>query len=150
MAIDPQTGNVLWRLGGLTGEYQFVNDPLGGFTKQHSPKILPNGNLLLYDNGTDHSPQETRAVEYKLDPVAKTATMVWEYHHTPAIYTAFVGWVERLANGNTWVGFSLAGRAVEVTPAGEVVWESQLKVNGADGSVYRLLPVASLYRYVAP
>ena len=150
MAIDPQTGNILWRLGGAKGEYQFVNDPEGGFSKQHSPKILPNGNLLVYDNGTDHSPQETRAVEYKLDHNAHTATMVWEYHHTPAIYTAFVGWVERLANGNTWVGFSLAGRAVEVSPTGSVVWESQLQLNGANGSVYRLLPVASLYRYVAP
>lgn len=150
MAIDSQTGDILWRLGGANGEYEFVNDPLGGFTKQHSPKILPNGNLLVYDNGTDHSPQETRVVEYKLDHEAKTATMVWQYHHDPPIYTAFVGWVERLANGNTWVGFSLAGRAVEVTPAGAVVWESQLKVNGANGSVYRLLPVASLYHYVAP
>ena len=150
MAIDPQTGDILWRLGGANGEYEFVNDPEGGFTKQHSPKILPNGNLLVYDNGTDHSPQETRVVEYKLNHDAKTATMVWEYHHDPAIYTAFVGWVERLANGNTWVGFSIAGRAVEVSPAGAVVWESQLKINGSNGSVYRLLPVASLYHYVAP
>jgi len=150
MAIDSQTGDILWRLGGANGQYDFVNDPLGGFSKQHSPKILPNGNLLVYDNGTEHSPQETRVVEYKLDHLAKTATMVWQYHHDPAIYTAFVGWVERLANGNTWVGFSLAGRAVEVSPAGAVVWESQLKVNGSNAFVYRLLPVASLYHYVAP
>jgi hypothetical protein len=76
--------------------------------------------------------------------------MVWEYHHDEPIYTPFVGWVERLANGNTWVGFSLAGRAVEVNPTGVVVWEGQLRVNGANGSVYRLLPVASLYQYVTP
>ena len=150
MAIDPQSGNILWRLGGAEGQYQFVNDPLGGFTKQHSPKILPNGNLLVYDNGTDHSPQETRAVEYKLDHSAHTATLVWEYHHDPAIYTGFVGWVERLASGKTWVGFSLAGRAVEVDAAGAVTWEAQLKINGANGSVYRLLPVASLYAYITP
>jgi len=150
MAIDSLTGNVLWRLGGAKGEYRFLNDPQGGFSKQHSPKILPNGNLLVYDNGTEHSPQETRAVEYKLDHVAKTATMVWEYRHSAPIYTPFVGWVERLLNGDTWVGFSLAGRAVEVSPTGDVVWESQLQVNGGNGSVYRLLPVASLYHYVAP
>jgi hypothetical protein len=58
--------------------------------------------------------------------------------------------VERLASGNTWVGLSLAGRSVEVDPAGRVVWEAQLSVNGADGSVYRLLPVASLYAFAAP
>jgi Arylsulfotransferase (ASST) len=150
MAINSQTGDVMWRIGGAKGDYQFVNDPLGGFTKQHSPKMLPNGNLLVLDNGTGHDPQETRAVEYRLDHTAKTATLVWEYHHDPPIFTAFVGWVERLASGNTWVGFALAGRVVEVDPAGNVVWESQLKVNGANGSVYRLLPIVSLYGFATP
>ena len=150
MAINSQTGDVMWRIGGVKGDYEFVNDPLGGFSKQHSAKILSNGNLLVYDNGTGHELQETRAVEYRLDHVAKTATLVWEYHHDPAIYTAFVGWVERLSNGNTWVGFSLRGRVVEVDPGGNVVGESQLRVNGANGSAYRLLPVVSLYGYLAP
>lgn len=150
MAINSQTGAIIWRIGGVLGDYEFVNDPLGGFRKQHSAKILANGNLLVYDNGTGHEPQDSRAVEYKLDHTAKTATMVWEYHHNPPIYTAFVGWVERLASGNTWVGFSQAGRAVEVDPAGNVAWESQLRVNGADGSVYRLLPIASLYAFATP
>jgi arylsulfate sulfotransferase len=150
MAINSQTGAIIWRIGGVLGNYQFVNDPLGGFRKQHSPTLLANGNLLVYDNGTGHNPQDTRAVEYKLDHTAKTATMVWEYRHNPPIYTAFVGWVERLASGNTWVGFSLAGRAVEVDPTGNVVWESQLNVNGSNGSVYRLLPIASLYAFAAP
>lgn len=150
MAINSQSGQVMWRIGGIKGDYEFVNDPLGGFTKQHSAKILPNGNLLVYDNGTEHDPQETRAVEYRLDHVAKTATMVWQYHHDPPIYTAFVGWVERLASGNTWVGFALAGRVVEVDPGGNVVWESQLKVNGANGSAYRILPITSLYGFAAP
>jgi len=150
MAINSQSGQVMWRIGGIKGDYTFLDDPLGGFTKQHSAKILKNGNLLVYDNGTEHDPQETRVVEYHLDHVAKTATMVWQYHQDPPIYTAFVGWVERLASGNTWVGFSLAGRVVEVDPTGNVVLESQLKVNDANGSAYRILPIASLYGYVAP
>jgi hypothetical protein len=148
--IDSQTGQVLWRVGGTKGEYTFINDPQDGFRKQHSPKILPNGNLLVYDNGTGSNPQESRAVEYKLDHVAKTATMVWEYRHVPAIYTGFVGWVERLENGSTWVAFALAGRVVEVTPSGAVTWEAQLNVNGANAFVYRLIPISSLYSYVAP
>jgi hypothetical protein len=127
-----------------------VNDPENGFSKQHSAKILPNGNLLVYDNGTDHDVRETRAVEYRLDHVAKTATLVWEYRHDPPIYTGYLGWVERLSNGNTWVACALAGRVVEVDPTGKVVWETQLSVNGADGAVYRLLPISSLYTFIAP
>ena len=90
-------------------------------------KSFPNGNLLVYDNGTGKDDEETRAVEYKLDHAAKTATMVWEYRHNPAIYTPFVGWVERLANGDTWVAFALAGRIVEVSPSGTVVWGESAK-----------------------
>lgn len=150
MAINSQTGDILWRIGGVRGEYEFVNDREGGFSKQHAAKTLSNGNLLVYDNGTDHDPRETRAVEYRLDHAAKTATLVWEYRHDPPIYTGYLGWVERLANGNTWVAFALAGRVVEVDPSGKVVCETQLSVDGANGAVYRLLPIASLYSFVQP
>jgi hypothetical protein len=145
MALDPRTGDVLWRVGGARGGYTFVGDPDGGFTKQHSAKVLANGDLLVYDNGTDHSPRETRVVEYRLDHQAKTATMVWQYRHQPAIWTQYVGWTERLPNGNTWVAFALAGRVVEVDSSGRTVWEAQLRVNGADGSVYRIVPISTLY-----
>jgi Arylsulfotransferase (ASST) len=145
MGIDRQTGAVLWRVGGAKGEYTFVGDPEGGFSKQHSAKVLPNGDLLVYDNGTDHTPQETRVAEYRLDPAAKTATLVWQYRHSPAIWTQFVGWTERLPGGDTWVAFALAGRAVEVDPAGRTVWEAQLRVDDTDGSAYRIVPIPSLY-----
>ena len=144
MGMDPRTGQVLWRVGGAKSDYTFVGDPDGGFRKQHSAKMLPNGDLLVYDNGTGHSPQETRAAEYRLDPVAKTATLVWQYRHSPAIWTQYVGWTERLGNGDTWVAFALQGRVVQVNPAGETVWEAQLKVDGTDASVYRIIPLASL------
>lgn len=145
MALDRGTGAVQWRVGGLYGEYEFVNDPWDGFSKQHAAHVLPNGNLLLYDNGTDVEPKESRAVEYELDHDAKTATLVWEYRHSPPLYTAFVGYVHRLANGNTWVAFSFGGRVVEVEPDGDVVWEGQLEVAGQNALAYRVVPIESLY-----
>jgi Arylsulfotransferase (ASST) len=145
MAIDSHSGAVLWRLGGAKGDYKFVADPLGGFSKQHAVKILPNGNVLLFDNGSDHSPPQSRAVEYRLDPVAKTATMVWESRHDPLLYAMYVGWVERLQGGNTWIGYTMLGRVVEVAPGGQVVWEGQLKLNGGDAFAYRIVPLTSLY-----
>ena len=144
-AIDRHTGDVLWRLGGEKGEYTFVGDPLDGFCKQHAVKILPNGNVLLFDNGTEHSPQQSRAVEYRLDHVAKTATMVWESRHNPVINALFLGWVERLENGNTWIGYTYVGRVVEVDPGGSVTWEGQLRNGSTDLSVYRIIPLTSLY-----
>jgi hypothetical protein len=148
--IDARTGAVLWRLGGVNNQFTFVGDPFQGFSAQHSARIMPNGNLLLYDNGTRHEPAETRAVEYALDTVAKTATMVWEFRHVPSIYTPFVGSVQRLANGNTLIGYGMVGHATEVGADGGVRWEADVQVDGQPAFVYRMLRLASLYRAESP
>jgi hypothetical protein len=144
MSIDPNSGAVLWRVGGAKGNYKFVDDPLGGFSKQHAVKVLPNGNLLLFDNGTDHSPSESRGVEYQLDSTGKTARMVWEYRHPKPLFARFVGWVQRLKNGDTWVAFALLGRVVEADPTGKALWEGQVRALGGNVQSYRITPVASL------
>lgn len=148
--IDAQTGAIRWRLGGVKNEFSFVNDPLNGFSAQHSARMLPNGHLLLYDNGTRHQPPESRAVEYALDVNAKTATLVWQFRHAPIIYTPFVGLVQRLTNGNTLIGYGFAAHATEATPNQTVAWEADLKLDGKPAFVYRLVRIASLYRYQAP
>ncbi len=50
---------------------------------QHALNVLPNGNLLLFDNGLrrhfDPAPQYSRAVEYQIDTERKTVRQVWQY-----------------------------------------------------------------------
>jgi hypothetical protein len=148
--INSQTGDIIWRLGGGNNQFTFVNDTFGDFNGQHSAVILENGNLLLYDNGLRHTPPESRAVEYELDTNAMTATQVWEFRHNPAIYTPFVGSVQRLVNGNTVVGFGGAALVTEVDPVGSVVWEGRLTIEGTPTSFYRGRRIRSLYEYERP
>ena len=63
MKIDATSGAVIWRIGGHKSDVTFPDDPFRGFSAQHSAAILPNGNLLLYDNGNQHEPPETRAAD---------------------------------------------------------------------------------------
>jgi hypothetical protein len=129
--INLQTGSILWRLGGKNSDFQFVND--AGFAYQHNINFLPDGNITLFDNhGTDQAPTASRAVEYKLDPAAKTATLVWEFSHTPPVFTDYMGDVQRLANGNTFIGWGNTGTmpdgfairsATEVTASNQVVFD---------------------------
>ncbi|HEX5032664.1 MAG TPA: aryl-sulfate sulfotransferase [Candidatus Eisenbacteria bacterium] len=124
--IDRATGEILWRLGGVNNEFTFTNDP-GRFSQQHSIRRLANGHLLLYDNGNYHVPALSRAVEYSVDEVAKTATVVWEYRNVPDVYSSAMGSVERLANGNTVIGWGNTSPALtEVTPSGAEVFELAL------------------------
>jgi len=129
--IDRQTGKVIWAWGP------------GELFGPHMPTMLPNGHLLIYDNGSNRSTQVrgyTRIVE--LDPV--TEKIVWEYKADPPkhFFSRARGSNERLPNGNTLIAESDPGRFFEVTPQGEMVWEfynPDLHKNGSRMSLYRTL-----------
>jgi outer membrane protein assembly factor BamB len=150
MKIDAATGAIIWRVGGRKSDVTFPDDPLGGFSAQHSAAILPSGNLLLYDNGNQHEPPETRAVEYALDFADRTARLVWQFRHVPSIYTQAVGSAQRLPDGNTLVGYGWIGYAAEAGADGTLEWSATLSVDGQPTVFYRLLRVASLYHFRNP
>jgi hypothetical protein len=112
--------------------------------------VLSDGDLLFYDNGLHHAPPESRAVEYRLDTTANTATLVWEYRRVPVIETQFVGSVERLTNGDTLVAFALAGVVDEADPNGNRVWEASLFTGTTPRVAYRVRRLPSLYQYEVP
>lgn len=100
--IDRNTGDIIWRLGGVQNEFDFGGDP--GFFLQHDIRRLPNGNITLFDNskGTEHP---GRAVEYTLNENDLTVTAVWSRAFGPGTYSRAMGSVQRLSNGNTLVGW---------------------------------------------
>jgi hypothetical protein len=121
--IDRQTGEIIWRWGGLHNEFTFVNDSIG-FSHQHALRRIENGDYTLFDNGNFHTPPFSRALEYRLDQVAKTATLVWQYRHSPDVYGMAMGYVQRFSGGNTLIGWGAASPAVtEVAPDGSTVFE---------------------------
>jgi len=100
--LDYDTGDVIWILGDIQRKwFQYpelqalallptgaTEMPLG----QHSPVVLPNGNIFLMDNGfdgydrkadedglVDGGREYSRLVEYQIDEQAKTATQVLQY-----------------------------------------------------------------------
>lgn len=138
--IDSRTGVIIWRWGGVKNEFRFIGDTLE-FAFQHGIRRLANGNFVLFDNGNTHTPHFSRAVEYRLDEQAKTATLVWSYRPSPDMFSGFFGLVQRLQNGNTLVTFGPQGILHEVTPSGQLVWK--LTLPGKE--IYRARRIRSLY-----
>lgn len=143
MKIDRESGEVLWRLGGLSNEFTIEGDPFGGFCAQHAVSRLPSGNLLIYDNGNycrrdlPARGNLTRVVEYAIDEESLEAELVWSYSREGFMADS-QGSAQRLANGNTLIGWgNMANRSdvmlTEVTPAGEVVFEVAARL--ADDSI---------------
>ena len=142
--IDPRFGEVLYRLGGKNNQFTFVNDPLDGFSGQHMATVMPSGNILLFDNGPNHDPPVSRAVEYDVDFNAMTATLVWSYDADPAIHSAFRCSAQRLEDGNTLVGYS-TGEVHEADASGAPVWVGTAMVGDEAPGFYRVIKIDSLY-----
>jgi hypothetical protein len=134
--IDHVTGATLWRWGGLNNQFT-MNDPEGPFSHQHAIRRIANGDVTLFDNGDYRNPQYSRASEYQLDEVNKVATLVWEFRNTPDSYGNAMGYVQRLPDGHTLIGFGTGNPdAIEVAADGSKVMEVSLPVGQ---SSYRTL-----------
>ena len=124
--IHRQTGEMIWRLGGANNEFTFIDDPLDGFSMQHSVRVLGNGHYTIFDNGVFHDPQLSRALEYKIDTSNMTATLVWSYQRQKQpIYAFHMGNVQRLPNGNSLINWAVQDmpKAQEVRPDGTTAFE---------------------------
>ena len=94
----------------------------GSWRGQHDAKVLPNGHILLFDNqGGLMKHGRSRALEIAPD----TGGVVWSFDGTDddPLDSEIRGGAQRLANGNTLISESTAGRILEVTRDGSVVWE---------------------------
>jgi hypothetical protein len=103
----------------------------GSWVGQHDPDLLPNGNLLLFDNHGHYGEGGiSRVIEF--DPHSQE--IVWQYtgDNDRPFYSGVRSEQERLANGNTLTTESEGGRLFEVTPEGEIVWEYLNPVRGGE------------------
>lgn len=94
-------------------------DAPGAWARQHEARVLENGNILFFDN--EREPRASRVLELA-PPEWRIA---WSYAARPpgSFFSRQQGTVRRLANGNTLVAESMRGRAFEVNPQKEIVWE---------------------------
>ena len=86
--------------------------------KQHQPTVTDRETILVFDNIGNEG--HARVIE--IDPV--TQEVVWLYDGgETGLLSLTCGSNQRLANGNTLITESDSGRALEVTPDHQVVWE---------------------------
>lgn len=123
----------------------------GGFDwpwGQHSPYIMPNGNIFLFDNGTQRNfgtaaSNYSRAVEYTVNENAMTVSQEWTYGEARGadIFSAIISDVDLLDNGNRLVSAGSVrdqaggrGKIVEVNEAGSEVFEATLMYQDEGGT----------------
>ena len=104
--LEQGTYRILWSWGGDELEWP------------HQPTLLPNGRILIFDNGVER--EFSRVIE--LEPLS--GEIIWGYTApTPKeFYTRAGGSAQRLPNKNTLICETNEGRVFEVNRDNEVVW----------------------------
>ena len=114
--INRQSGDIMWHLGGTENQFTFVGVSQQEGTndfRSHAINRLPNGHVLIYNNSAVGPGTTSSVHEYALDETNRIATRIWTYAPNPNIPGPFQGNAQRLANGNTLVGW---GGLPGVTP----------------------------------
>ena len=147
-AIDRSSGNIAWKLGGSNRPESLtvVDDPVfaGGshFGGQHDARLLPDGSVTLYDDGSNLG-RAPRGVRYAIDTTAHTATLV-ESSTDPTVTAAAYccGSARRVAPGD-WV-FGFGGTPTGTGMVAEVVdGARQLSLTFANAITYRAIPLSN-------
>ena len=147
ISISPDFQRVEWSLGGPGSTFTF-EDPTDQFYRQHTAQQLPNGNILMFDNGNGRPDEEggkySRSLELALNDYDLVARKVWEYRHTPDLFAVNRSSAFRLQNGNTLLNFVTDPRVVvEVTPDGTEIFEAEISGPRMQGS-FRTYPIDSV------
>lgn len=125
--VDRKTGKIVYRWGNPTAysrakKPSWYDDGDQQLFGSHHATMLPNGNIQIFDNGSER-PQGNRSRVIEVD--MKTGKIVWSYesHGANSFYSYRQGAAQRLDNGNVLVTSTQQGHLFEITPEGEVVWE---------------------------
>ncbi|MFH1530856.1 MAG: aryl-sulfate sulfotransferase [Pseudomonadota bacterium] len=164
--VDRQTGELIWTMG-EGGDFEKLEGEW--FYHTHSVQLIEPGRIMLFDNGNWRPGYEwtelwSRALEFTYDEEAMTWTQVWEWTSDVPFFSQMVSDADRLDNGNVLIADgarvkdqaqdlmnpanSKWCRLLEVTDAGEVVFEMEQKdLSGAvlGYTMYRAQRWPSLY-----
>ena len=108
--IDKATGAIRWKLGGTKTpkSLKVKGDPLGyTFGAQHDARLLPDGTVTVFDNRTNQANARPRAVRYRIDEQAKTATLLQSIADPAVNGSHCCGSARRLEDGNWLIDWGL-------------------------------------------
>ncbi len=108
-ALDLETETIVWAQN-------------GPWRRQHDPDLLEDGRMLVFDNQGDWARGgRSRVVEF--DPQTGEISWAWPSAEGDRLWSFYRAGQQRLANGNVLINEFTAGRLLEVTRAGDIVWE---------------------------
>ncbi len=138
--VNHQTGAIVWTLGGRKSSFKLSSGAVFAF--QHDVRLHTDTDptVTLFDDGggPPRVHAESRAITVRLNSSGKTATLVSEDQHSPALAAAFEGNVQALSNGNQFVGWGQQPYFSEYDARGQLVFDGRFVDSNSSYRAYRL------------
>lgn len=110
--VERASGDVVWRYSqGLDFQHEALMVKKGDFG---------DGLILVFNNGRDNLNTYRRSSIQAIDPVREAVE--WEYG-SEYFFSSVGGTEQKLPGSNVLITSSHGGRAFEITPEGDIVWE---------------------------
>jgi hypothetical protein len=136
--LDVATGAVVWELGGR--EPSFTMGPGTLTAWQHDARPLGAGLVSVFDNGGPPSSlRDSRGLVVRVDQRTNTVSLVTSVAIRTPIFAETQGDLERLSDGNWWIGWGNVNESSEVSPSGRQLFEAHTP---AGSESYRTLRFA--------
>ncbi|MGH9293611.1 MAG: arylsulfotransferase family protein, partial [Acidimicrobiales bacterium] len=129
--IHRRTGEVIWRLGGRRSAFEMGRD--ASFAYQHDVTPQRGGNYTIFDNeGAPWHKPPSRGIVLRLDEARRTATLVRQYRHSPAVRSDALGSVQEIPGRHVFIGWGTSAYFTEYDSTGRVVLDGRLGGRGIE------------------
>jgi arylsulfotransferase ASST len=127
--IQRHTGKLLWTLGGKASDFKMGDGAQTAW--QHDARAEGGGVYRVFDNaaGDKGAPKlldHSQVVRLKLDPAAKTVTLMDATKHPSGISAGTQGDSQVLPNGNLFVGWGSQGVFSEFSKDGRLLFDARV------------------------
>ncbi len=121
--LDAATGEIDWELGGR--EPTFAQGAGTATAWQHDARELLPDTFTAFDNaGPPSSRAHSRGVVLHVDPATRSVSLLASVVIPTPIFAQTQGDLERLPDGNWWIGWGNVNESSEVTPDGRLLFEA--------------------------
>jgi Arylsulfotransferase (ASST) len=119
------SGKILWRLGGTNSS--FMRGPGAETAWQHDGRMLPDGNVTFFDDGSDpRIHYQSRGVRIAIDTARHTARLVDVYTHPSPLLADSQGDMQTLADQSVVIGWGAVPDVSEFAQNGELLFDAHI------------------------
>ncbi|MDQ2700450.1 MAG: arylsulfotransferase family protein [Actinomycetota bacterium] len=128
--VSRRTGRIIWTLGGKHSDFKMGKGAY--FSSQHDARELGGGRISLFDNGDSpvlNRPvrKESRGLVLKLNHRKKRAVVDQQFFNPAKPLAPQQANMQRLPNGNFFIGWGAVPLVSEHTPDGRLVFDAEFR-----------------------